>query len=76
MLATLDRPIVTDFHPIRHQPALLLIVLVLVAAAVVARDVVSAPVVLAVVGCGGLILWLASRNRRGRDGDDCPPFPA
>ncbi|MBX9583032.1 MAG: hypothetical protein K2X87_22225 [Gemmataceae bacterium] len=59
MVASLNRPIVTDYHPIRNRPVLPLVVLALMAAAVVARDLTAAIVILAAAGLGGLVLWLA-----------------
>lgn len=73
MLATLNRSIVTDFHPIRNQPVGLFVVFVLFAVAAVTRDVVPALVVVAAVGLGVVAGWVAglwSGAAAGHDADD------
>lgn len=67
MVATLNQPIVTDFHPIRNRPVALLLFLVFFALAAVARDLTAAAVVVlavgSAVGCG----WLIGRRRDTAD---------
>lgn len=73
MVATLNQPIVTDFHPIRNRPVAVLLFLVFFAVAAVARDLTAAPVVVlavgSAVGCG----WLFRPHRDPAHPDAASP---
>jgi hypothetical protein len=75
VVASLNRPIVTDYHPLRNRPVLSLLVIALMAAAVVARDLASAVVVVTAAALGGVALWLSdpARSDRHRSADDPDP---
>lgn len=74
MLATLDRPIVTDYVPAAKPPWLLLAVLVGVVAVVLPRDLLPTALAasLGVIFTGWLVNWLWARSRGGQTEPEDP----